>query len=127
MNNFTPYFDSSIEERINTQEEHNFREWVKTATVEQMDELHQQLKDDLAKRQVSGTKGTNVFKIACKAGTLRYQELERQGAKRNVYVGGPLTAGSILGAAVQGIIIGDLITDLITGDGWVKAFPGIKK
>ena len=114
MTTFTPYFDNDIGCEIQTVEQHNFLTNIRSMDVMQAGALRQEINDEAAvKPEVLRT---NTVKIATRALTRRFQEFKRMGIERPpVQVGPPLTFGSMCVAALQGLILGDIASDLIIG------------
>lgn len=113
MSTFTPYYNDNLRTWVNTVGQDNIVKRVPLMDVPELDTF----KDDIVQecRVDPSFEHTHGCIVACRAMMRRYQEFKRLGVQRQVQVGPPLTFGNIFLAAVKGIIIGDVVSDVIIG------------
>jgi hypothetical protein len=109
---FSRHFDDNIHEWIETQEQGTLFNSIRRMNVSELDDFRDELNTECSLNP--SFKRTQTFRISCKAAILRYSELKKAGARRIIQVGPPLTVANMLVAGIQGIIIGDIVADMIS-------------
>lgn len=113
MTTFTRYFDNSINEWIETREIHDRVVEIRGMDVNQVAACSENLQTEC--RINPSYEHTYEFRVLAKTTMRVIQECRNRGDSRTRRVGPPLTAGRMMMAAFQGIVIGEVATDL-----WAK-------
>ena len=102
---FTPYFDTDIQETIDTENLHLMVEQIRNMNMQQINHTHKDFETEcMIDPQFSQTK---AFRVGCKAIARAIQRCRHRGEYLIEDIGPPVTLFGIIGAAMDGWMLGD--------------------